>query len=196
MDHYSCWCYVPCWSKFASSAIFSGIKHSSAAVNEKPIWGPGTDTVLDPRFSQTLYFCATGNLWPAKRVFSLSVHRGRKAEACTFLTQLAGPYFVDAPLSPLAPCPPSLPLWLSPSLLSGCVHRSLLFKGRPCVLHHDRWCQQLRRLTARPFNLRSCGGWCVGWQVCVHDNASECRQACVCSACVKHYKKICILQPN
>lgn len=32
--------------------------------------------------------------------------RGRKGAACTFLTQLAGPYFPDAPLSPLAPLPP------------------------------------------------------------------------------------------
>lgn len=136
MDRYSCWCYVPCWSKFTSSAIFSGIKYSSAAVNEKPICGPGTDTGLDPRFSQTLYFCATGNLWPAKRVFSLSVHRGRMEEACTFLTQLAGPYFVDAPLSPLAPCPPftstlSFSRWLCARLTP--FERAAL-RAAPCSL--------------------------------------------------------------
>ena len=70
----------------------------SAAVNEKPIHRPGTDTALDLWFSQTLHFCPIGNLCPTKKVSSLSLSlckgggRGL-AVTCTFLTQLAGPYF-------------------------------------------------------------------------------------------------------
>lgn len=39
---------------------------------------------------------------------SLGVRGGGAGEACTFLTQLAGPCFPYAPFAPLAPRPPHL----------------------------------------------------------------------------------------
>ncbi len=147
----------------------------SAAVNEKPICRPSTDTGLDLWFSQTLHFCPIGNLCPTKRVFSLSVQGGRRRRgACTFLTQLAGPCFPGAPLALLAPRPPlsSSSSPLSSSLVLSallCRCQSLTpFKEQTlcCAMIADvssRGDWQPGLLTSSP----GVAGRRAGWQECV-----------------------------
>lgn len=93
---------------YSVSTLWVNTVCKSAAVNEKLICRPSTDTGLDPSFLQTLHFCPIDNLYPTKRVFPLPVQSGEgRGAACTFLTQLEGSFIPDLPLAPLTH---SLPL--------------------------------------------------------------------------------------
>lgn len=110
--HDSCWCCVLCWTKFASSAYCRyNTECPAQQLMKSPSAGPAltlawTCGSLKHFISSPLAICAPLN--------GSSHSLCAKGEACTFLTQLAGPYSADAPLSPLAPCLPSSPVLSAP----------------------------------------------------------------------------------
>lgn len=120
--------------------------------------------------------------------------RGSKGVACTFLTQLAGPYFSNAPLSPLAPGPLSSPLSSPPvlsALLCRCQSLTPLKESTLCcsviadVSSHSDW--QPGLLTSSP----GVAGGLAGRSVCAHEiwwytgmHTSVQAGVCACSRCV------------